>query len=115
MPYDTLMVCVGAETATFGIPGVGTKNYLHQEVEDALLVQQKVLTKLEEASGMVLRREPEELVKKALSWVVIGGGPTGVERELFVPYALRVFSCFLCLPNSPPSLSPPPPPPPSHG
>lgn len=47
-----------------------------KEVEDALKIRQKVINLFERAS---LPSLPVEEKKKLLSFVVVGGGPTGVE------------------------------------
>lgn len=87
LEYDYLVVAVGAEPATFGIPGVREHARFIKEVEDGIAIQRELLQKLELASALeaaaaaqparapALRAE----VARLLSWVVIGGGPTGVE------------------------------------
>lgn len=47
-----------------------------KEVEDALKIRQKVINLFERAS---LPSLPVEEKKKLLSFVIVGGGPTGVE------------------------------------
>ncbi|KAJ3140370.1 NADH:ubiquinone oxidoreductase [Physocladia obscura] len=69
--YDYLVVAVGAETATFGTPGV--KEY---EAEDARKIRTKLLDCLESATFP--NQSPEE-IDRLLHMVVVGGGPTGVE------------------------------------
>ena len=79
IPYDHLIVAIGAEPATFNIPGVLEHASFMKEVEDGLKVQRQLLQKLENASSLVAIGASEEEIKKELHWVVIGGGPTGVE------------------------------------
>jgi NADH dehydrogenase len=75
VPYDTLVVATGARHAYFGhdewepfAPGLKT-------LEDAILIRRRILTAFEKAE-----REPDEAKRMALlTFVVIGGGPTGVE------------------------------------
>jgi NADH:ubiquinone reductase (H+-translocating) len=75
MTYDFLIVASGATHAYFGhdewrriAPGLKT-------LEEALAIRQRVLLAFERAE-----REPDPDRRKALlSFVVIGGGPTGVE------------------------------------
>lgn len=73
--YDTLVLATGARHAYFGhddwepfAPGLKT-------LEDATLIRRRILTAFEKAE-----REPDP-VKRAeyLTFVIIGGGPTGVE------------------------------------
>ena len=74
-PYDFLIVAVGAKTSYFGhdewekhAPGL-------KRIEDALEIRRRVLLAFERAE-----REPDERERrKLLAFVVIGGGPTGVE------------------------------------
>lgn len=75
LAYDFLVVATGALTSYFGhdewrdvAPGL-------KDVEDAIEIRRRVLLAFEAAE-----REPEpELRRRHLTFVVIGGGPTGVE------------------------------------
>src|ERR671921_3000036 len=75
LPYDYLILAAGANHAYFGhdewapnAPGLKT-------LEDALAIRRRILTSFEEAD-----REPDPSRRKALmTFVVVGGGPTGVE------------------------------------
>jgi NADH:ubiquinone reductase (non-electrogenic) len=77
--YDKLVVAVGADVNTFNIPGVSENSMFMKEVPDALRVQKKVLTQLEKANALLLSGKSQEDIEKHLHWVIIGGGPTGVE------------------------------------
>jgi NADH dehydrogenase len=75
LPYDYLLVATGARHSYFGrddwaehAPGI-------KSIEDATAVRRKVLIALERAET---ERDPERR-KALLTFVVIGGGPTGVE------------------------------------
>ena len=74
-PFDYLIIAVGSRHSYFGkdewekyAPGLKTLN-------DALYIREKILTSLEEAEKM----NDEEKAKKYLTYVIVGGGPTGVE------------------------------------
>jgi NADH:ubiquinone reductase (H+-translocating) len=75
LPYDYLILAAGANHAYFGhdewapnAPGLKT-------LEDALDIRRRILTSFEEAE-----REPDAARRRALmTFVVVGGGPTGVE------------------------------------
>ena len=75
LPYDYLILAAGANHAYFGhdewepyAPGLKT-------LEEALDIRRRILVSFEEAE-----REPEPARRKALmTFVVVGGGPTGVE------------------------------------
>eukprot|EP01103_Thecamoeba_quadrilineata_P008265 TRINITY_DN18031_c0_g1_i1.p1 TRINITY_DN18031_c0_g1~~TRINITY_DN18031_c0_g1_i1.p1 ORF type:complete len:558 (-),score=84.43 TRINITY_DN18031_c0_g1_i1:24-1697(-) len=74
--YDHLVVSVGAETATFGIPGVRENACFLKEVSDAHKIRDRILDCFETAS---IPNQPPEEVSRLLHFVVVGGGPAGVE------------------------------------
>ncbi|KAK7263613.1 hypothetical protein RJT34_31206 [Clitoria ternatea] len=76
LDYDYLVIAMGARSNTFNTPGVQEHAYFLKEVDDALRIRQKVIDLFEKASLPAL---PEEEKKKLLSFVIVGGGPTGVE------------------------------------
>ncbi|KAK5083994.1 NADH:ubiquinone oxidoreductase [Lithohypha guttulata] len=74
--FDMLVVGVGAENATFGIPGVRENSCFLKEVGDAQKIRKKIMDCVETA---MFKGQSEEEVKRLLHMVVVGGGPTGVE------------------------------------
>ncbi|GAM33359.1 NADH dehydrogenase [Talaromyces pinophilus] len=76
VPFDMLVVGVGAENATFGIPGVREHSCFLKEVGDAQKIRKRIMDCVETAS---FKDQTEEEVKRLLHMVVVGGGPTGVE------------------------------------
>ena len=76
IPFDMLVVGVGAENATFGIPGVREHSCFLKEVGDAQQIRKQIMDCVETATFK--DQSPEE-VKRLLHMVVVGGGPTGVE------------------------------------
>ncbi|KAF2863173.1 FAD/NAD(P)-binding domain-containing protein [Piedraia hortae CBS 480.64] len=76
VPYDYLVVGVGAENATFGIPGVREYGNFLKEVGDAQKIRKRIMDCVETATFK--DQSPEE-IKRLLHMVVVGGGPTGVE------------------------------------
>ena len=76
VPFDMLVVGVGAENATFGIPGVTEHSCFLKEVNDAQRIRKRIMDCCETATFK--GQSPEE-VKRLLHTVVVGGGPTGVE------------------------------------
>ena len=76
VPYDMLVVGVGAENATFGIPGVKEHSCFLKEVGDAQQIRKRIMDCVETAS---FKDQSEEERKRLLHMVVVGGGPTGVE------------------------------------
>jgi len=76
VPYDRLVVTIGAQTNTFGIPGVREYcNYLKQ-IEDARRIRTAIVNNFERANLPGLSEE--ERVNN-LTFAVIGAGPTGIE------------------------------------
>jgi NADH:ubiquinone reductase (non-electrogenic) len=86
LPYDKLVVGVGYRPNDFGIEGVAENALFMKETRDATVFKDHVLSKLEEASYLHLldndvemSAEEEKKVREALTFVIVGGGPTGVE------------------------------------
>jgi NADH:ubiquinone reductase (non-electrogenic) len=76
VPFDMLVVGVGAENATFGIPGVREHSCFLKEVGDAQQIRKRIMDCVETAG---FKGQSEEERKRLLHMVVVGGGPTGVE------------------------------------
>src|SRR5258706_14075944 len=74
--YDKLVIAVGAEVNTYGIPGVEENAHFLKEAADARLIRQKIIDCLEQASIPGLA---EDQRRRLLHFIVVGGGPTGVE------------------------------------
>jgi len=74
--YDALIISVGLANNTYNIPGVEENALFLKEILDARHVRQRIIASFEKASSPNL---PESEIKKLLSFVVVGGGPTGVE------------------------------------
>ncbi len=73
--YDYLVFATGAETNYFGMENVRKNSTPMKTLDDAIAMRNKLLLQMEEAS---ITEDPVEM-KKALTIVVAGGGPTGVE------------------------------------
>jgi len=75
LPYDYLVLAVGGETNFFGLDAVRRHGFALKDLPDALGIRHHVLRSFEQA---VL--EPDADRRRALlTFVVVGGGPTGVE------------------------------------
>ncbi|KAJ3542048.1 hypothetical protein NM688_g6013 [Phlebia brevispora] len=75
VPYDKLIIAVGSTSSTHGVPGL-ENCYQLKTISDARNIRQRVIDNFEVAS--LPTTTPEER-KRLLSFVVCGGGPTGVE------------------------------------
>ncbi|KAJ0983692.1 hypothetical protein J5N97_011947 [Dioscorea zingiberensis] len=74
--YDYLVVALGAKANTFNTPGVEENCHFLKEIEDAQKIRRSVMDCFERACLPNLSDEERE---KNLHFVVVGGGPTGVE------------------------------------
>lgn len=74
LAYDHLVVAAGATSNSFGIPGVDHHGFPLYNLEDAVRLRNHVLERFEAADA-----EPTLIDDGALTFVVVGGGPTGVE------------------------------------
>mgnify|MGYP001391768476 CR=1 FL=1 len=73
VPFDGLVLAAGAGTNWFGVPGAAEHAFPLYSLADALALRNHLLERVEHASI-----HPEDATA-ALTWVVVGGGPTGVE------------------------------------
>ena len=69
-------VGVGANNNTFNTPGVKDYAFFLKEAKHARLVRSKILSHFERAASPTTSLAEKELL---LQFVVVGGGPTGVE------------------------------------
>lgn len=74
-PFDYLILAPGAKHAYFGHPEWETHAPGLKTIGDAITIREKVLSAFELAE----RSDDPEAVKKLLRFIIIGGGPTGVE------------------------------------
>ncbi|KAK4180879.1 putative mitochondrial external NADH-ubiquinone oxidoreductase 2 precursor [Triangularia setosa] len=75
VPYDKLVVAVGSVTNPHGVKGLEHCHFL-KDIRDAREIRNKIIHNLELAC---LPTTTDEDRKRLLSFVVSGGGPTGVE------------------------------------
>ncbi|KAK9133750.1 hypothetical protein Scep_013278 [Stephania cephalantha] len=74
--YDYLVIALGAQVNTFNTPGVVENCHFLKEVEDAQKIRRSVIDCFERASLPTLSEDGKV---KTLHFVIVGGGPTGVE------------------------------------
>ncbi|KAF1989121.1 hypothetical protein K402DRAFT_327246 [Aulographum hederae CBS 113979] len=75
LPYDKLVLGVGSTTNPHGVKGLENCHFL-KDITDARLIRNTVIRNLELAC---LPTTSDEERRRLLSFVVSGGGPTGVE------------------------------------
>ena len=75
LPFDSLIVASGATARFFGIPGAAEHSFPLYTLTDARRLRDHILRRLEDVDA-----HPEGAAARgALTFVVVGGGPTGVE------------------------------------
>ena len=75
LPYDTLIVAAGARHSYFAHPEWERDAPGLKTIEDATEIRRRMLTAFEEAE----RQPSAERQRLLLNFVIVGGGPTGVE------------------------------------
>jgi NADH dehydrogenase len=91
LPYDQVIMALGAGTNFFKLPGVETSCLTLKTLSDAVAVRNQLITHLEEANSECAAGERQPL----LTFVVAGGGFAGVETlggiNDFVREAIRFY------------------------
>jgi NADH dehydrogenase len=91
LPYDQLIVALGARTNFFDLPGVEASCLTLKTLGDAIAVRNQLITDLEEANSECAAGERQPL----LTFIVAGGGFAGVETlggiNDFVREAIRFY------------------------
>jgi NADH dehydrogenase len=74
-PFDALVIAIGSVTHDYGVPGVAEHTLPFKTIVDAMTLRARVveLFEMAEQAGTVEQR------RRLLSFVVVGGGVTGVE------------------------------------
>src|SRR2546423_990456 len=74
LAFDFLIVAAGATTASFGVPGVEDHAFPLKTLFDSARLRSHVLLQFERADA-----DPRAIDDGALTFAIVGGGPTGVE------------------------------------
>ncbi|KAK1775726.1 hypothetical protein QBC45DRAFT_421323 [Copromyces sp. CBS 386.78] len=75
VPYDKLVIAVGSSTNPHGVKGLENCHFL-KDITDARKIRNKIIQNLELST---LPTTSDQERRRLLSFVVCGGGPTGVE------------------------------------
>lgn len=73
--YDYLVIATGSRTAQLGVPGVDEYAYEMKQLTQAMRIRDQVLSACEAA----VRTRDRDQRRKLLSFIIVGGGPTGIE------------------------------------
>ncbi|PWN41040.1 FAD/NAD(P)-binding domain-containing protein [Ceraceosorus guamensis] len=76
LPYDKLVISVGAYNRTFKTPGVRENAWFLKDVQNARSIRWRILEVFEMADHPTMSDEQR---RQLLSFIVVGGGPTGSE------------------------------------
>ncbi|WP_285740154.1 NAD(P)/FAD-dependent oxidoreductase [Kitasatospora phosalacinea] len=75
LPFEYLVVATGSVSRTFPIPGLAEHGIGMKTVEEAISLRNHVMAQLDKAESTT----DEDVRRKALTFVVIGGGFAGIE------------------------------------
>ena len=75
IPYDKAVIAVGSTSNTHGVPGL-EHTFQLKTVPDVLAIRRRIMENLETAALPTTSAEERD---RLMSFVVCGGGPTGVE------------------------------------
>lgn len=75
IPYDHLVIATGSETQYLGVPGAAEHGFSMRTLRESITLRNHILHCFEQA---VHECHPEQL-QQLLTFVIVGGGPTGVE------------------------------------
>jgi NADH:quinone reductase (non-electrogenic) len=76
LKYDYLLIALGSETNFFGMDGAAKQAFTLKSLGDAIVLRNHVINMLEQAD---IEHEDLDLRKSLLTFVVVGGGFSGVE------------------------------------
>lgn len=85
LDYDYLIVAVGGETNFFGNPDLASRSFGLKDLAEATSIRNHLLHQFEAA---VLEQDPQKR-RAMLTFVVVGGGPTGVESAGAISELIR--------------------------
>lgn len=83
--YDYLVLAPGAKTNFYNIKGAEENTLTLKSLEDAIRVKNRIIAQVEKAAHI----RDKEKRKKMLTFMVVGGGPTGVELAAEIQEMLK--------------------------
>lgn len=75
MPYDYLILALGSSSHFLNIPGADRYSFPLNTMEDGMQLRNRILSRFE----LAIREKDAEARRRLLTFVITGGGPTGVE------------------------------------
>ena len=98
-PYDYLILATGSVPHTFGVPGVEDHAFFLKTLEEGVALKNHIICCFESAA-----RRPEDAREQGiLTFVIVGGGATGVEyagalSELFMAPSSGIIGISIFVP-----------------
>lgn len=84
LSYDKLIIAVGSQPNTFGIPGVQEHALFLKEAEDSAKLHARLLGNLEKAAALIYQGDSYKAeIDRLLKVIVVGGGPTGMSSSVY--------------------------------
>ncbi|MEM6255394.1 MAG: NAD(P)/FAD-dependent oxidoreductase [Cyanobacteria bacterium P01_D01_bin.156] len=75
IPYDYLVLSTGSQTQYLGVPGAADHAFPLRTLDQAVALRNHILNQFEQAA----RTHDPMRLQQLLTFVIVGGGPTGVE------------------------------------
>lgn len=75
IPFDYLILATGSVTNFYGVAGASQHAFLLKDVDQGLALRNHILRRFEHA----MHTKDPEARRRMLTFVIVGGGPTGVE------------------------------------
>ena len=79
LPFDHLVLAGGASVNHFGTPGAADHGFALYTLADAVRLRNHIVERFERAAAARSNGDPAAVDPGELTFVVVGGGPTGVE------------------------------------
>ncbi|MCS7183898.1 MAG: NAD(P)/FAD-dependent oxidoreductase [Patescibacteria group bacterium] len=89
LDYDYLIIALGSTTNFYNLPGAEKYSLTLKNIDDAIKLKNRIIENFEKSSIY----KDEEEIKKMLTFVIVGGGATGVELSAEMSdYFFQTFS-----------------------
>ncbi|MFZ5391346.1 MAG: NAD(P)/FAD-dependent oxidoreductase [Patescibacteria group bacterium] len=89
LTYDYLVVAPGTITNWFAVVGAATYARPLKTLTDALAIKNQLINNLQQAADLSNKIKESIDLDKLLTWVIVGGGPTGVEMAAELSHLVK--------------------------
>ncbi|MBU1038948.1 NAD(P)/FAD-dependent oxidoreductase [Patescibacteria group bacterium] len=87
--YDYLVVAPGTRTNWFKVSGALENSWPLKTLAEALAIKNQLIANLEQATNLWEDSQQQLKLEKLLTWVIVGGGPTGVEMAAELSHLVK--------------------------